>query len=318
MNMFTIPDRVSINDVVVRDGFQSEQNFIPTDVKIALIDRLSATGLAKIEITSFVSPKAVPHLRDAEEVVKGVRRFPGVTHVVLVPNVRGCERALACGVEEINLVMSISETHNAANMRMTTAQSLEQFRNVMALTKGAGLRVNGTIATTFGCPYEGEQDPDKVLLAVEQYLVMGMDSITLADTTGMASPVQVSRMAEAFLSRFSEIPLTMHFHNTRGMGLANVFAAVAAGVTSFDASLGGLGGCPYAPGATGNICTEDTVHMLEHCGISTGVDLDALLTLARELPAIVGHAVPGQVAKAGKSSDLHPRPASVEKILQPG
>jgi hydroxymethylglutaryl-CoA lyase len=318
MNFYNIPDRVSINDVVVRDGFQSEPDFVPTDVKISLIDRLSATGLAKIEITSFVSPKAVPQLKDAEEVVKGVRRFPGVTHVVLVPNVRGCERALACGVDEINLVMSVSETHNAANMRMTTAQSLEQFKQVMSLARGAAVRVNGTVATALGCPYEGDQDPEKVFRAVEQYLGMGMDSITLADTIGMASPVQVSRMAESFLSRFPGIPLTMHFHNTRGMGLANVFAAVACGVTSFDASLGGLGGCPFAPGATGNICTEDTVHMLERCGIDTGVDLDALLMLARELPSIVGHDVPGQVAKAGKSSDLHPGPASVEKSLQVG
>lgn len=318
MSSCNIPGRVSINDVVVRDGFQSEQNFVPTDVKISLIDRLSATGLAKIEITSFVSPKAVPHLRDAEQVVKGVRHFPGVTHVVLVPNARGCERALACGVEEINLVMSISETHNVANMRMTTAQSLEQFKHVMSLAKGTAVRVNGTIATALGCPYEGEQDPGKVFLAVEQYLGLGMDSITLADTTGMAGPMQVSRMAETFLSRFPGIPLTMHFHNTRGMGLANVFAAVACGVTSFDASLGGLGGCPFAPGATGNICTEDTVHMLERCGISTGVDLDALLMLARELPSIVGHDVPGQVVKAGKSADLHPRPASAEKLLQAG
>lgn len=305
-----LPERVFINDVAVRDGFQSEPNFIPTEDKIKLIDRLSQTGLAKIEVTSFVSPRAIPNLRDAAEVMQGIHRQPGVVYVALVPNERGCERALASGVDEINLVMSIGETHNLANMRMTCEQSLQQFRNVMQLVRGTGMRVNGTIATAFGCPFDGEQPIYRVLWAAEQYLGMGMHSVTLADTTGMAHPRQVEQTTRAFASSFPAAPLTLHFHNTRGMGLANALAGAAAGAVSFDASLGGIGGCPFAPGATGNICTEDLVHMFESCGIATGVDLDGLLAVACDLPGIVGHEVPGQVMRAGKRTDLNARPAA--------
>ena len=311
------PSRVSINDVVVRDGFQSEPSFVPTETKISLINRLSRTGLAKIEITSFVSPKAVPNLRDAEDVCQRITRVPEVSYVALVPNLMGCERALRCDIDEINLVMSISETHNLANMHMTTAQSLKQFADVAQVVRTTRTQINGTVATAFGCPFEGHQAQDKVLAAVASYLDLGMHSITLADTTGMANPVQVRAMAEAFFDAFPKVPLTMHFHNTRGMGLANVLAAASSGVTRFDGSLGGLGGCPFAPGATGNICTEDTVHMLEACGIRTGVDLDSLLNLARELPLIVGHDVPGQLVRSGKSSALHPRPASIATLVAP-
>ncbi len=305
-----LPDRVFINDVAVRDGFQSEPEFVPTAEKIRLIDRLSKTGLAKIEVTSFVSPKAIPNLRDAAEVMQGIAREPGVIYVALVPNERGCERALAAKVDEINLVMSIGETHNLANMRMTCEQSLAQFRSVMQLVRGTALRVNGTVATAFGCPFDGDQPVYRALWAAEQYLGMGMHSITLADTTGMAHPRQVEQATRAFRSAFPEVPLTLHFHNTRGMGLANAMAGVTAGATSFDASLGGIGGCPFAPGATGNICTEDLVHMFESCGIATGVDLDRLLAVAKDLPAIVGHDVPGQVIRAGKRTDLYAPPAA--------
>ncbi|MHB1669019.1 MAG: hydroxymethylglutaryl-CoA lyase [Thiomonas sp.] len=300
------PMRVSIQDVAVRDGFQSESVFVPTEDKIRLIDRLSRTGLAKIEVTSFVSPKAIPNLRDAEQVMRGITRAADVAYVCLVPNERGCERALACGVDEINLVMSIGERHNLANMRMSCEQSLEQFRRVMAMVRGTEVRVNGTIATAFGCPFDGDQAPSKILWAATHDLDMGMHSVTLADTTGMAAPRQVGELVQIFLRTFPEVPLTLHFHNTRGMGLANVIAAIEAGARSFDASLGGIGGCPFAPGATGNICTEDLVHMLESCGISTGVDLDRLLAIAKDLPHFLGHDVPGQVLKAGKRTDLHP------------
>ncbi|HYD61956.1 MAG TPA: hydroxymethylglutaryl-CoA lyase [Noviherbaspirillum sp.] len=305
------PARVCINEVAVRDGFQSEPGFIPTEQKIQLIDRLSEIGLARIEVTSFVSPKAVPNLRDAQEVMLGIRRDPGVVYAALVPNERGCERALECRVDEINLVMSAGETHNLANMRMTHEMSLDQFRRVMSLVQGTTTRVNGCVATAFGCPFEGQQSVAKVMAIVAKYLDIGMHSITLADTTGMASPQQVGELCHAFLAAYPDVPLTVHFHNTRGMGLANVIAALDAGVDSFDASLGGIGGCPFAPGATGNICTEDLVHMLASCGIDTGMDLDALIGIARDLPSLVGHDVPGQVLRAGKSSDLHPRPSTV-------
>ncbi len=304
----TSPKRAFINEVSVRDGFQSEPQFIPTEEKIRLIDRLSDTGLARIEVTSFVSPKAIPNLRDAQEVMAGIARKPGVVYAALVPNERGCERALECEVDEVNLVMSVGETHNLANMRMTHEKSLDQFCRVMDLVRGTRVQVNGCVATAFGCPFEGEQPVAKVLEVVRQYLGMGMNSITLADTTGMADPRQVNELCRIFFETFPGIPLTVHFHNTRGMGLANVNAALNAGVNSFDASLGGIGGCPYAPGATGNICTEDMVHMLASCGVDTGVDIDRLLAIARDLPRIVGHEVPGLVIRAGKTTDLHRSP----------
>lgn len=301
--------RVFIQEVSVRDGFQSEPSFIPTETKIALIDRLSQTGLAKIEVTSFVSPKAIPNLRDAEEVMRTIERAPGVRYVALVPNERGAERAAACGVDEINLVMSVGERHNLANMRMSCEQSLQQFRQVVALLRDSGIRINGTIATAFGCPFDGDIPPARVLWAAQEYLDMGMHSVTLADTTGMAHPRQVAQLTQQILPLCAADALTLHFHNTRGMGLANVVAGVGAGARRFDASLGGIGGCPFAPGATGNICTEDLVHMLDADDIETGVDLDALIAIARDLPGVVGHAVPGQVIHAGKRSDLH-APAS--------
>jgi len=305
-----IPQRVFINEVSVRDGFQSEPSFVATEEKIHLINALSRTGLAKIEVTSFVSPKAIPNLRDAAEVMQGIDRVPGVTYVALVPNEKGAERALACGADEINLVMSIGESHNLANMRMTCEQSLEQFKRILALVQGSNLKVNGCIATAFGCPFEGEQPLSRVLWAAERYLSMGMHSLTLADTTGMGHPAQIAEFCRATRSAFPGVPITVHFHNTRGMGLANVMAAVDAGIDSIDASLGGIGGCPYAPGATGNICTEDTVHMLEACGVDTGVNLDAMLDLARTLPGLLGHPVPGQILQAGKRTDLRQRPFS--------
>jgi hydroxymethylglutaryl-CoA lyase len=299
--------RLRINEVAVRDGFQSEPRFVTTADKIRLIDALSQTGLARIEVTSFVSSSAIPNLRDAADVMRGITRVPGVGYTVLVPNVKGAERAIDVQPDEINLVMSIGESHNLANMRMTRAQSLAEFERIMLRLAGSAIRVNGCIATAFGCPFDGEQPLDRVFWAAERYLAMGMHSLTLADTTGMAYPTQVESTCAAILAAFPGVEVTVHFHNTRGMGLANVMAAVSAGVASIDASLGGIGGCPFAPGATGNVSTEDTVHMLEACGFSTGVDLDALLRLGAELPALLGHPVHGQVLQAGKRTRLHPR-----------
>jgi hydroxymethylglutaryl-CoA lyase len=297
--------RLYVQEVAVRDGFQIEKAFVPTAEKIALVDALSRTGLAKIEVTSFVSPKAVPNMRDAEEVMRGIRRAPGVVYSALVPNAKGAERALSCGVDELNLVMSASESHNRSNLNRSTAQSLEGFVEVMRAVKGSGARVNGSVSTAFGCPFEGDVPQERVLGFAERYLQLGLHGITLADTTGMAHPRQVAALTAEALRRFPGAELTLHFHNTRGMGLANVVASLDAGAVRFDASLGGLGGCPFAPGATGNICTEDLVHMLAAMGYDTGVDLDELLRVARKLPSIVGHDVPGQVAKAGKITDLH-------------
>lgn len=312
MSFETLPARVHIQEVVTRDGLQIEPRFLPTPDKIALIDALSQTGVSKIEVTSFVSPKAVPNLADAREVARAITRRPGVTYVALVPNLRGAQEALEAGMDELNLVLSVSATHNLANMRMSPEQSLDGFRAIVAEAKGKAT-LNGSIATAFGCPFEGAQAPEKVLALVGRYLEIGLDSVTLADTTGMANPRQVAGLVRAVRRSFGAVPLTLHFHNTRGMGLANVVAALEEGADRFDASLGGLGGCPFAPGATGNISTEDLVHMLEEMGVATGVDLPALLTLARGLPALIGHDIPGQVAKAGRSGDLHPVPAHLRQ-----
>jgi len=300
--------RVFIQEVSVRDGFQIEPIFVPTPRKIDIVNRLSRTGLAKIEVTAFVSPKAIPALADAEIVMRGIDRVPGVVYAALVPNVRGCERALDCGVDEINLVMSASEGHGRANLRMSPEQSLAAFGDIVRAAAGTGVAINAALSTTFGCPFDGEVPPARVLGIVERYQELGIRSASLCDTTGMADPAQVERLCRDVRSRFPAMQLTAHFHNTRGMGLANVLAALDAGIDRLDASLGGLGGCPFAPGATGNICTEDLVHMLERMGYRTGVNLPKLLDIARELPDLVGHEIPGQVVKAGPSERRYPLP----------
>ena len=301
-------ERLIVQEVSPRDGLQIEPKWVETADKIALIDQLSLAGFSRIEAGSFVSPKAIPALRDGDDVFRSIRRQSGVTYVALIPNLKGAQRALDAGADELNLVMSASQTHNLANMRMRREQSLVAFSDVVALARGTSLSLNGSIATTFGCPFEGKIDEDLVLQIVDAYLELGMQGITLADTTGMANPRQVYRLVQRVLQRLPASALTLHFHNTRGLGLSNVLAAYEAGARRFDASLGGLGGCPFAPGASGNICTEDLVNLCEEMGIDTGIDLPHLLTLSRRLPDLLGHEMPGQVAKAGRNCDLHPVP----------
>ena len=323
-------DQLFVQEVAPRDGLQIEPTWVDTGDKIKLINSLSEAGFTRIEAGSFVSPKAIPALRDGEAVFKGIERHPSVIYVALVPNMKGAERAIAANADELNLVMSASETHNLANMRMRGSQSLTGFSEIAKFVKehsshaasydvdrsfNAGSRslpilLNGTIATAFGCPFEGIIDEDRVLAIVDAYLEIGISGITLADTTGMANPRQVARIVRRALARVSPQALTLHFHNTRGLGLVNVMAAYDAGARRFDAALGGLGGCPFAPGASGNICTEDLINLCAETGISTGIDLPMLLTLSRALPALLGHSVPGQVAKAGRNADLHPIPST--------
>ena len=307
--------RIYFNEVVTRDGFQNEPAFVPTDVKVELIDALSNCGYSKIEVTSFTSAKAIPMLRDAEEVMGRIRRIPGVEYTVLVPNVRGAERALESHADEWNLVMSTSEAHNLSNLRMPREKSFSALKEVIELADGH-VPINVSLSACFGCPMEGEVSQEEVLRWAERFVDLGVHGLTICDTTGMAHPSQVARMSHALRERFEQLQLTLHFHNTRGMGLANVAAAVDAGIDRFDASLGGLGGCPYAPGASGNITSEDAIHMLDVMGYDTGIDLIRLLPIARSLPDIVGHDVPGQIAKAGLITDLHPIPASVNKLLK--
>jgi hydroxymethylglutaryl-CoA lyase len=313
--MNTTRQRIFMQEVGTRDGLQAEERFVPTEDKIALVDALSDAGLAKIEVTSFVSPKAIAQLRDAEVVLREIRRAPGVVYSALVPNLRGAERAIESRADELNLVMSASVSHNLANLRMTQAQSLSALADTAALARSAGVAVNVSLSCSFGCPMEGDVPEPAVLDWCARYVAeLGASGVTLCDTTGMAYPTQVTRLTQAFLARFPGTELTLHFHNTRGMGLANVLAGMDAGATRFDASLGGIGGCPYAPGATGNVCTEEIVHALELMGHDTGVDLGALLAASRRLPALIGHDIPSQLVKAGRRLDLHPLPADFEAI----
>lgn len=305
--------RIYFNEVVTRDGFQNEPEFVDTDAKIALVDELSQCGFAKIEVTSFTSAKAIPMLRDAEEVMHRIQRVPGVEYTVLVPNVRGAERALACHADELNLVMSTSETHNLANLRMPRERSFSGLSDVISIVSGQR-PVNVSLSTCFGCPMEGDVPQSEVLAWAERFAELGVRGLTVCDTTGMAHPAQVAALCSALRERFGGLQLTLHFHNTRGMGLANVLAAVQSGIDRFDGSLGGLGGCPYAPGASGNITSEDAIYMLESMGYETGIDTARLLAAARRLPEVVRHAVPGQLAKAGRITDLHPAPPSVAEL----
>jgi hydroxymethylglutaryl-CoA lyase len=306
--------RIHIQEVGLRDGLQAEGRFVPTPGKIALADALSKAGLAKIEVSSFVSPKAVPVLADAVEVFGGIAREPGVVYSALVPNLRGAERAISARVDEMNLVMSASESHNLSNLRMTREQSFQGLKDVAALAQRHGVRVNISLSCSFGCPMEGEVAKQAVLDWCARFVdELQVQGITLCDTTGMAYPSQVIELTQKVRERWPNLELTLHFHNTRGMGLANVLAGIEAGADRFDASLGGIGGCPYAPGATGNVCTEEIVHALELMGYDTGVDLGLLLMSAHQLEELVGHDVPSQILKAGRRLDLHPLPAGACK-----
>lgn len=306
--------RVYVQDVAVRDGFQIEPNIVPTDVKVGMIDALSQTGLAKIEVASFVNPKLVPNMADGDAVLAGIKRNPNVKYTAIALNLKGVERAAALSAkpDEISVVMSVSETHNRANANRTHAQSLAEFGEVMKIARAAGMRVNGTLSTTFGCPFEGKVSEDKVIEFTGKYLEMGFDGVSLADTTGMANPAQVEALTRKVVKQFPNAEITLHFHNTRGMGLANVIAGLNAGVVRYDGSIAGLGGCPFAPGATGNICTEDMVNMLHDMGYETGIDLDKLIACAKRIHGIVQHDVAGQVMKAGKTLDLRPIPERLQ------
>ena len=306
--------RIYMQEVGTRDGLQMEQAFVPTEDKIALVNALSAAGLAKIEVTSFTSPTAIPALRDAEIVMREIERRPGVVYTALVPNLRGAERAIESKTDELNLVMSVSETHNLANLRMTRAQSFASLAQVVGMAQAANVEVNVSLSCVFGCPMEGDVAEAEVFGLVQRFAELGVGGITLCDTTGMAYPSQVAHTTAAARARWPGMDFTLHFHNTRGMGLANVLAAIDAGADRFDASLGGLGGCPYAPGASGNVCSEEIVHALQLMGFDTGVDLPALIAAAERLPGLIGHDIPSQIVKAGQRLHLHPVPADFEAV----
>jgi hydroxymethylglutaryl-CoA lyase len=299
------PNSAVVCEVGPRDGFQMERAFIPTEIKIAIIDALSRTGLRVIQATSFVRPDAVPQMRDAEAVMAGIARAPGVAYTALVPNERGAERAIAARVDGIEIVVSATDAHSLSNTSVPTARAMERAGRIVPLARAAGIEAAIGFATALGCPFEGfpayERVEGLVARAVEEF---GLERVSLADTVGMANPRLVSTMLTALRRRFPRVVFGLHLHDTRGMGLANVLAGLHSGVRRFDASIAGLGGCPFAPGATGNIATEDVVHMLEEMGIATGVRLDRLLEVGRMVETAVGHA-DSAVLKAGPSSTRH-------------
>src|SRR4051812_9253466 len=306
-----LPPRVTLCEVGTRDGFQIEPEFIPTDEKIEVVDLLSAASVPRIEVTSFVSPKAIPQLRDAEQVMARIRRRPGTRYGALVPNDKGASRAVDAGVDAIHTVVSASESHNLANVNMTVAASLVKLRGVMEIAARAGVPVQAGISTSFGCPFEGDVPLARLEWVVRELVEMGARAIGVADTTGMANPLQVTRTLEYLMPRFPGVEWTVHTHDTRAMAIPNILAAMELGVTNFDASIGGLGGCPFAPGASGNVCSEDLVHCLHAMGVETGIDLDRLLAASRRVQAVVGRALPGQIVKAGPSTRRYPVPDSV-------
>jgi hydroxymethylglutaryl-CoA lyase len=293
-----LPSAVSLREVGPRDGLQNEDP-IPTAGKIALLEALSGTGIGRIEAVSFVHPQAIPQMADADEVWAGTVRRPEIRYSALVPNLRGTERALAAGFAELEVVVSASDTHNRQNVRRSTAESLDDIAGLIEFGHGRGASVEVIVATSFGCPYEGDLPVSQVVAVADRVVADGADRLAFGDTTGMATPTRVLALVDAVRSRHPDIPLLLHFHNTRGTALANVLAALQVGVTEYDASVGGLGGCPYAPGASGNLATEELVHMLEDMGIGTGVNLEALIEVAKFAERLVDKKLPSGVLRAG-------------------
>jgi len=294
----SLPKEVRVYEVGPRDGLQNEARMVPTEDKVRLVDALAQTGLTSIEITSFVSPRWIPQLADGLQVATSILRPAGVDMSALVPNRRGLDNAIAAGMKEVAVFLSASETHNKRNVNKTIAETLRGFEDVVAPAKSQGLRVRAYVSTVFGCPYEGEVDPLKVLDLCHGLLETGVYEISLGDTIGVANPLQVSVVLGLLLEKMAADKLAVHFHDTQGTALANCVSALATGIKTIDSSIGGLGGCPYAPGASGNLATEDLVAMLHAMGIETGIDLDALVDCSRMAAEFVGHELPSKYLKA--------------------
>jgi hydroxymethylglutaryl-CoA lyase len=302
-----LPSRVSVYEVGPRDGLQNEPETLPVDVRIALVDRLTEAGLPAIEVGSFVSPRAVPQLADTEEVFRRIRRASGVRYAALVPNVRGLERAMAAGVLEIAVFTAASETFNRHNINAGVDESIERFRQVVARAREVKVRVRGYVSTAFGCPYEGPISPEAVREVVHKLLDLPVDEISIGDTIGVATPAGVYEVIETLYdSGVTRGVLALHFHDTRGTALANVYAGLECGIATFDASVGGLGGCPYAPGAAGNLATEDLLFMLDGLGIETGIALPRVVEASRHLARALGRRPPGRYLAAVWGEDQIP------------
>ncbi|MDP9068638.1 MAG: hydroxymethylglutaryl-CoA lyase [Actinomycetota bacterium] len=300
----TYPAKVRIREVGPRDGIQSEKADVPTSDKVALIDALSATGLRLIEAVSFVSPKAIPQMADAREVWAGIARRDGVFYSALVPNRKGAEIAAEVEVDGMQVFIAATDSYNLKNVKRTVEESIQNVADVVAVAAEAGIPVEGTISTAFGCPYEGDVAPARVAQVSRWMTDEGIGAISYGDTTGMATPRRVREVIEAVREELPELTINMHFHDTRGTGLANVVTALELGVDYFDASIGGMGGSPYAAGATGNIATEDLVHMLQDMEIATGIDLSALLEAGRVAQSFISAPLPSKVLTAGPRWDV--------------
>jgi hydroxymethylglutaryl-CoA lyase len=297
-----LPSKVSVYEVSPRDGLQNESAQVATHAKVRLIEALVDAGIRRIEVGSFVAPKWVPQMGDADEVCRMIERREGVTYACLCPNARGLERAIAAKVDEIAVFVSASETHNLKNVNKTVAQTLKAFEPVIGPAVERGITVRGYVSTMWGCPYEGEVDPRKGLKLAKHLLDAGCYQVSLGDTIGVGTPIQTQRIVELFAAEIPLEKLALHLHDTRGTALANVFAGLQMGITTFDASVAGLGGCPYAPGAAGNLATEDLVYSLHGMGIETGIDLAKLWQAGQVAEAIVGRDLPGKVHRAGLRS----------------
>lgn len=309
-----LPSKVVVCEVAPRDGFQAEKEWILTENKVAIIKKLAATGIQSMEITSFVHPKAIPQLKDGEEVVRQSQELTGIKFRALVPNARGALRAIDSGIKKLKLMLSASDSHSLSNANCLTKEAMDGFASIIELSEKYDVKVGGSISVAFGCPFEGKVPIDRLNTIIERYIDYGIEEISLADSTGMANPRQVYNTVGQLRNKFPDITFTMHLHNTRGMAIANAVAAMQQGIIHFDSSITGLGGCPYAPGATGNVATEDLVHTLFEMGIETGINLEALINVAKEVRQIIGHDGGSYMLQAGPCSQLHAAPKSQQKL----
>lgn len=309
-----LPSKAIICEVAPRDGFQAVKEWIPTEEKISIIRKLAKTGVKSLEITSFVHPKAIPQLKDASEVVKACQDLTDIKLRALVPNVKGAERAIDAGIKKLKLMLSATDSHSISNANCVTEEAQNGFQPIIDLAEKRGVKVGGSISVAFGCPYEGKVPQARIDQIVERYMSMGVEEISLADSTGAGNPKQVYEMLGHLKTRFPRMLFTMHLHNTRGLAIANAVAALQQGIINFDSAIAGLGGCPYLPGASGNIATEDLVHAFEEMGVETGIPLENLISTAREVKEIVKYDGDSYMLKAGSCSTLHAKPKRQQKV----
>jgi len=309
-----LPKKVTILEVGPRDGFQNERQFIPTQKKIDIVNALARSGLKKIQVTSTVHPKAIPQLVDAEEVMTKIDRVPGVAYRILAPNLKGVQRAISLRPDEINLMMAVTDSFNRSNANRSVDEALKDYENLVPMILAAGISVIGGMGCSLGCPFEGKIPIKNLEKIINRYVAMGIHSVGISDTVGVANPRLVYDVTSHLLDKYPGIHFHMHFHNNRGLALSNILAGLQAGVTEFDAAIGGLGGCPYSPKASGNIATEDVVNMMTEMGIETGVDLDVLLKVSEMVQEVVPHPLDSAIVKSGKPWVLQKAPEQQKKI----